>query len=46
MARAIHENLPGSELCIIPSAAHLSNIEQAQAFNEAVSRFLERVGTR
>lgn len=44
MARAIHENLPGSELNIIPSAAHLSNIEQAQAFNDALTKFLARVG--
>ncbi len=45
-ARAIHDNLPGSELKIIPSAAHLSNIEQAQVFNEAVLGFLGRVATR
>ena len=42
-ARAIHENLPGSELKIIPSAAHLSNIEQTQIFNEAMLGFLGRV---
>lgn len=45
-ARAIHQNLPGSELKIIPSAAHLSNIEQAQVFNDAIVGFLGRVGTR
>ena len=44
MARAIHENLRGSELVIIPSAAHLSNVEQAEVFNGAVTAFLERVG--
>jgi 3-oxoadipate enol-lactonase len=44
MARAIAENLPGAELKIIPSAAHLSNIEQAQVFNDAVMNFLDRVG--
>jgi 3-oxoadipate enol-lactonase len=43
MARAIHENLPGSELKIIHSAAHLSNVEQAQVFNEAMMGFLGRV---
>lgn len=43
MARAIHENLPGSQLKIIPSAAHLSNIEQAQVFNETLTAFLRRV---
>ncbi len=42
MARDIHAALPGSELLIIPSAAHLSNIEQAQAFNDAVLAFLGR----
>jgi 3-oxoadipate enol-lactonase len=42
-ARTIQQNLPGSELKIIPSAAHLSNIEQEQVFNEAMSGFLNRV---
>ncbi|MFN7085976.1 MAG: 3-oxoadipate enol-lactonase [Burkholderiales bacterium] len=43
MARAIHENLPGSELRIIAGAAHLSNIEQAEVFNQAVLAFLDKV---
>jgi 3-oxoadipate enol-lactonase len=43
MAREIHENLPGSELQPIPSAAHLSNVEQAEVFNDAVLGFLDRV---
>ena len=43
MARAIHENLPGSELLIIKSAAHLSNVEQPQVFNEALTGFLGRI---
>lgn len=42
MAREIHHALPGSELVIIPSAAHLSNIEQAQAFTAALLGFLDR----
>jgi len=42
-ARAIQANLPGSELKIIPSAAHLSNVEQAQVFNDAMLGFLGRV---
>jgi 3-oxoadipate enol-lactonase len=42
-ARTIQQNLPGSELKIIPSAAHLSNIEQEQVFNDAMSGFLNRV---
>ncbi len=43
MARAIHENLPGSELLVIKSAAHLSNVEQPLVFNEALAGFLGRV---
>jgi 3-oxoadipate enol-lactonase len=46
MARAIHENLPGSELRIIPDAAHLSNIEQAGIFNNALTDFLTRHARR
>ena len=42
MAREIHDATPGSELVIIPSAAHLSNIEQPQAFNAALLGFLTR----
>jgi len=45
-ARAIHQNLPGSELKIIPSAAHLSNVEQAEEFNRAMTGFLDRVAKR
>jgi 3-oxoadipate enol-lactonase len=42
MARDIHQNKPGSELVIIPSAAHISNMEQPQAFNAALCGFLDR----
>lgn len=42
-ARAIQQNLAGSDLKIIPSAAHLSNIEQVQIFNDAMMSFLDRV---
>jgi 3-oxoadipate enol-lactonase len=42
-ARAIHQNLKGSELKIIPSAAHLSNIEQAEEFNKTMMGFFGRV---
>jgi 3-oxoadipate enol-lactonase len=41
MAREIHAAMPGSELVIIPSAAHLSNLEQPEAFNRAISGFLK-----
>jgi 3-oxoadipate enol-lactonase len=40
MAREIQENLPGSKLVLIPRAAHLSNIEQPEAFNRALAGFL------
>lgn len=40
MAREIHENAPGSKLVILPKAAHLSNIEQSEAFNRALGEFL------
>jgi 3-oxoadipate enol-lactonase len=42
MARAIHEGLPGSKLTILPSAAHLSNMEQPAAFTQALQDFLAR----
>jgi 3-oxoadipate enol-lactonase len=42
MARAIHEALPGSKLTILPSAAHLSNMEQPAAFTQALQEFLAR----
>lgn len=42
MAREIHDAMPGSELVIIPSAAHLSNVEQPHAFNAALLGFLGR----
>lgn len=41
-AREIHSAIGGAELVIIPSAAHLSNIEQAEAFNRALLDFLAR----
>lgn len=43
MARQIQMNLRGSKLVAIPSAAHLSNVEQPKAFNEAVMSFLNSV---
>ena len=42
-ARAIQAKIPGSELVIIPSAAHLSNVEQTEAFNKALLAFYDRV---
>ncbi len=40
MAREIHENAPGSKLVVIPSAAHISSMEQPEAFNRTLGEFL------
>ncbi len=41
-AEAIHSRIAGSRLKIIPSAAHLCNVEQPQAFNRDLLKFLPR----
>jgi 3-oxoadipate enol-lactonase len=41
-ARTIHEALPSSELVVLKSASHLSNMEQPEAFNGALLDFLAR----
>jgi 3-oxoadipate enol-lactonase len=43
MARTIHAAIPGSELAIIASASHLSNMEQPQEFNRILLAFLDKV---
>jgi 3-oxoadipate enol-lactonase len=42
LSREIHAALPGSELVIIPSASHLSNLEQPTAFTRALATFLNK----
>jgi 3-oxoadipate enol-lactonase len=39
-SEAIHERIAGSRLQVLPDAAHLSNVEQSQAFNQALLEFL------
>ena len=39
----LHRMIDGSEMVIIEEAAHLSNIEQPQAFNRALRAFIDRV---
>jgi len=39
-SEAIHKRISGSRLVILPSARHLSNVEQSEAFNEALLKFL------
>jgi 3-oxoadipate enol-lactonase len=40
-SEAIHKRLSNSKLVILPSACHLSNIEQAEAFNATLLKFLK-----
>jgi len=42
-ARAIQLAIPGAQLAVIPSAAHLSNLEQPALFVQLVERFVEGV---
>jgi 3-oxoadipate enol-lactonase len=43
-SQAIHGKIVGSQLEIIKSAAHLSNLEQPEAFTRIVTSFLARLG--
>jgi 3-oxoadipate enol-lactonase len=40
-SQAIHQRIAGSSLVVIDNAAHLSNVEQPEAFNAAMLGFLE-----
>lgn len=40
-SEAMHKRLSNSNLVILPSARHLSNIEQAEAFNATLLKFLK-----
>ena len=43
-SKVIAERIAGSRLEILPKAAHLSNMEQPEAFNKALAAFLSSVG--
>jgi len=43
-AKLMAEKIPGARLTIIPSAAHLSNLEQPEAFNQIVAAFASELG--
>ena len=43
LSRAMHERISNSRLVVIPSAAHLSNVEQPEAFTAALIDFLEEL---
>ena len=40
MAQEIHANAPGSKLVVLPSAAHIANLEQPEGFTKALRAFL------
>ncbi len=44
-AEAMHALIPGSELHIVPGAAHMSNLENPDFFNQKLLAFLKRVQT-
>ena len=41
MAEILAKNIPNAKLEIIPDAGHLSNLEQPEAFNAALTRFYD-----
>ena len=43
-SQLIHQRIAGSKLTLVPKAAHLSNIDQPEAFNEALLGFLKANG--
>ncbi|MDH4069175.1 MAG: alpha/beta hydrolase [Ignavibacteria bacterium] len=42
-SQAMHVRISGSEIAIIPGAAHMSNLENPEFFNEQLLQFLKRV---
>lgn len=44
MSHAINKAMPGSELVLIPDAAHLSNVDQPAAFTRTLSTFIGKHG--
>ena len=43
-SKVMNEQIKGSELVVLKSAAHLSNLEQPEAFTRALTGFLGKVG--
>lgn len=43
-SEAMHKAIAGSELHVIPQAAHMSNLENPQAFNQHLGTFLKKLG--
>jgi pimeloyl-ACP methyl ester carboxylesterase len=38
----LHARIPGSTLVVIPGASHMVNLEQSEAFSQAIRRFCKR----
>ena len=45
-ARVLHEGIPGSELVVVPSAGHMSFVEEPGFYLEAVRRFLSGIAVQ
>ena len=43
-AQLMHAEIPNSNLVIIKDAAHVTNIEQPEVFNDALGQFLQAIG--
>ena len=41
LSEQMYKAIKGSEYIVVPDAGHLSNLEQPDAFNAALARFLE-----
>ncbi len=44
-AEAMHQRIRGSQLAVVPHAAHMSNMENADFFNDALLKFLKGIAT-
>ena len=45
VSEAMHQRIPNSRMVVIPSARHLSNVEQPEVFNVTLLKFLEDLGS-
>ena len=46
VAALLHDQIPGSELVLLPGAGHVCNIDAAEPFNAVLRRFLQRHALR
>lgn len=44
MSEQIRDNLPGAKMQVIANASHISCVEQAEVFNQAIDTFLKEAG--